>query len=121
MVFRSIISGNIGGFPAAIRERVSPAGGGSGYFCHINGDRSGFADMGESARDLMIQDKFIAAQQSCELRQYLDGAAADASIGDIVDSCRVWESHTDAGYDRCGRLNPDLRQTISLVTFNQVC
>ena len=43
--------------------------------------------MGESAQDLMIRNKFIAAQQSCELRRYLDGAAEDAFIGDIVDSC----------------------------------
>ena len=78
----------------------------------------GFADTGESACDIMIRNKFIAAQQSCELRRYLDGAAGDASIGDIVDSCRVWESHTDAGSDRCGGLNPDLRQTISQVTVN---
>ena len=28
----------------------------------------GFADMGERTRDLMIRNKFIAAQQSCELR-----------------------------------------------------
>ena len=58
----------------------------------------GFENMGERARDLMIQNKFIAAQQSYELRQHLDGASADASIGDIVDSCRVWESHTEAGH-----------------------
>ena len=64
----------------------------------------------------MTRNKFIAAQQSCELRRYLDGAAADASIGDIVDSCRVWESHTDSWYDRSGRQNPDWRQTISQVT-----
>ena len=63
----------------------------------------GFADMGERARDLMIRNKFITAQQSCELRRYLDGAAADASIRDIVDSCRVWESHTEAGFHRNGR------------------
>ena len=49
----------------------------------------GFENMGERARDLMIQNKFIAAQQSCELRRHLDGASADASIRDIVDSCRV--------------------------------
>ena len=57
----------------------------------------GFENMGERTRDLMIRNKFIAAQQSCELRRHLDGASADASIRDIVDSCRVWESHTEAG------------------------
>ena len=55
----------------------------------------GFADMKEKARDLMIRNKFIAAQRSCELRRHLDGAAAEASIGYIVDSCRIWESHTE--------------------------
>ena len=53
-----------------------------------------FADMDERARDLMIHNKFIAAQQSCELCRYIEGAAADAFIRNIVDSCRVWESHT---------------------------
>ena len=75
----------------------------------------GFADMGERARNLMIHNKFIAAQQSCELRRHLDGAAADASIRDIVDSCRVWESHTEAGYNGCDGLNPKFLRTISQV------
>ena len=47
----------------------------------------GFADMGERDRDLIIRNKFIAAQQSCKLHRYLDGAVVDASIWDIVDSC----------------------------------
>ena len=55
----------------------------------------GFSDMKEKARDLMVRNKFIAAQQSCDLRRYLDGAAPEATIWDIVDSCRVWESHTE--------------------------
>ena len=52
------------------------------------------------------------------MRRHLDGADADASIGDIVDSCRVWESHTEAGYNGRGGLNPELRQTISQVTVD---
>ena len=55
----------------------------------------GFSDMMEKARDLMVRHKFIAAQQSCDLRHYLDGAAPEATIGGIVDSCRVWESHAE--------------------------
>ena len=55
----------------------------------------GFSDMKEKARDLMVCNKFIAAQQSCDLRRHLDGAAPEASIGDIVDSCRIWESHAE--------------------------
>ena len=45
--------------------------------------------MNEKARDLMIRNKFIAAQRSYELYRHLDGAAEEASIGNIVDSCRV--------------------------------
>ena len=55
----------------------------------------GFSDMKEKARDLMVHNKFIAAQRSCDLRRHLDGAAPEASIGDIVDSCRIWESHAE--------------------------
>ena len=55
----------------------------------------GFGDMGKRARDLMVRNKFIAAQQSFGLRRYLDGVSSDAPIREIVDSCRVWESHSD--------------------------
>ena len=51
--------------------------------------------MGKRARDLMVRNKFIAAQQSCGLRRYLVGVSSDAPIREIVDSCRVWESHSD--------------------------
>ena len=56
----------------------------------------GFADMREQARDTMIRDKFIAGQEQCALRRQLDGFAQDTPIGEIVDSCRVWESHSDS-------------------------
>ena len=62
-----------------------------------------FDNMGERACGLMIRNKFIAAQPSRALCRHLDGASAEASIGDIVDSCRVWESHAEDGYD-----GPDL-------------
>ena len=55
----------------------------------------GFGDMGKRVRDSMIRDIFIAAQQNCGLRRHLDGVPSDTPIWEIVDSCRVWESHTD--------------------------
>ena len=55
----------------------------------------GFSDMKEKARDLMVRNKFIASQQSCDLRRHLDSAAPETLIGDIVDSCRIWESHAE--------------------------
>ena len=55
----------------------------------------GYEDMNGQARDIMIRDKFIAGQKQCALRRQLDGFAPDTPIGEIVDSCRVWESHSD--------------------------
>ena len=55
----------------------------------------GFGDMGKRARDAMIRDKFIAGQRHCGMRRHLDSFVPDAPIGEIVDSCRVWESHSD--------------------------
>ena len=49
--------------------------------------------MTEKARDLMVRDKFIASQRSCDLRRHLDGAVPETSIMDIADSCRIWKSH----------------------------
>ena len=65
----------------------------------------GFEDMKEQARDTMIRDKFIAGQKQCALRRQLDGFAQDTPIGEIVDSCRVWESHSDL--DRVSTVNCD--------------
>ena len=56
----------------------------------------GFGDMREQARDTMIRDKFITGQGQCALRRQLDGFAQSTPIGEIVDSCRVWESHSDS-------------------------
>ena len=43
----------------------------------------------------MVCNKFIASQQSCDLRWHLDSATPETSIVDIVDSCRIWESHAE--------------------------
>ena len=59
--------------------------------------------MNEQARDTMIRDKYIAGQRQCALRRQLDGFAQDTPIGEIVDSCRVWESHSDP--DRIATVN----------------
>ena len=77
----------------------------------------GFADMNRKARDLMIRNKFIAAQRSCELRRHLDGAAEEASIGNIVDSCRIWESHTETEFVGIIRRDPDSSQLMPEVTM----
>ena len=55
-------------------------------------------------------NKFIVAQRSCELHRHLDGAAEEASIGNIVDSCRIWESHTETEFVGSVRQDPDSSQ-----------
>ena len=76
----------------------------------------GFADINEKARALMIRNTFIAAQRSCELRRHLDGAAEEASIGNIVDSCRIWESHAETVFVGSVRQDPDDSQSMSEAT-----
>ena len=49
-----------------------------------------FGNMGQTAR----RDRFIAGHESCDLRRYLDCVPPDTPLRDIVDRCRVWESHS---------------------------
>ena len=68
----------------------------------------GFSDMKEQARDMMIRDRFIAGQEQCALRRQLDGFSQDTPIGEIVDSCRVWESHSDSNWIPRERYEPEV-------------
>ena len=54
-----------------------------------------FGDIGQTARLRLIRDRFIAGQETCELRRHLDCLPPDTPLRDIVDRCRVWESHSD--------------------------
>ena len=51
-----------------------------------------YSDIKEKVRDLMVCNKFIASQQSSNLRRHLDSATPETSIVDIVD---IWESHAE--------------------------
>ena len=66
-----------------------------------------FGDMGEAARLRLIRDRFIAGHASCALRRHLDGAPPDAPLRDVVDRCRVWESHAEPEIRRVGRPVPE--------------
>ena len=54
-----------------------------------------FGDMGQTALLRLIRDRFIAGHSSCELRRDLDSVPPETPIRDVVDRCRVWESHAD--------------------------
>ena len=55
-----------------------------------------FADVNASVRLQLVWDIFIAGGQAeCSLRRHLDSVGPNIPIRDIVDSCRVWESHAE--------------------------
>ena len=63
--------------------------------------------MGHTARLHIIRDRFVAGHDSCELRRHLDSVAPETPIREIVDHCRVWESHADSDNRRFGRPGPE--------------
>ena len=66
-----------------------------------------FGDMGHTARLRIIRDRFIAGHDSCDIRRHLHNVAPETPIRDIVDRCRVWESHADSDARRFSRPGPE--------------
>ena len=59
-----------------------------------------FADIDSSIQLQMVRDWFIDGQADCAPRSHLDSFGPDTPMRDIVDSCRVWESHNEAAVYR---------------------
>ena len=73
-----------------------------------------FGDMGQTACLRLIRDRFIAGHSSCELRRYLD------SEHDVVDRCRVWESHADLEIRRMWSVSRTMESMgVQVATVNQ--
>ena len=66
-----------------------------------------FGDMGQTAHLRLIRDRFIADHSNCDLRRHLDSVPPETPIRDVVDPCRVWESHADPAVRRVGKPSPD--------------
>ena len=66
-----------------------------------------FGDMGQTARLRLIRDIFIAGHNSCDLRRHLDSAPPESPIRDVVDRCRVWESHAEPASGRIRKPTTD--------------
>ena len=62
-----------------------------------------FGDMGQTARLRIIRDRFVAGHTSCELCRHLDRVSPETPMRDIVDRCRIWESHVDSDVRRAGK------------------
>ena len=54
-----------------------------------------FVDVDPTVRLQLVRDKFITGQQQLALRRHLDSMGPDTPMVDIVDKCRVWESHEE--------------------------
>ena len=65
-----------------------------------------FGDISQTSRLRLIQDRFIAGHESCKLRRHLDCLPPDTPLRDIVDRCRVWESHSDFSGRSASRPEP---------------
>ena len=73
--------------------------------------------MGHTARLRLIRDRFIDGHDSCALRRHLDSVSPESPIRDIVDRCRVWESHADTEARRFGK--PSLGRVLPIYTVNE--
>ena len=66
-----------------------------------------FGYMGQMVRLRLIRDRFIAGHSSCELRRHLYSVPPETPVRDVVDWCRVWESHADPAVRWVGKPSPD--------------
>ena len=66
-----------------------------------------FGDMGQTARLRLIRDIFLAGHSNCDLRRHLDSVSPETPIRDVVDRCRVWESHADPAVRQMSKPTPD--------------
>ena len=63
--------------------------------------------LAQTARLRLIRDRFIAGHSNCDLRRHLDSVSPETPIRDVVDRCRVWESHADPAVRRMGKPSQD--------------
>ena len=71
--------------------------------------RRAFADIDSPIQLQMVRDRFIDGQAECALRRHLDSFGPNTPMQNIVDRCRVWESHNEAAvrcHEGSGRNSP---------------
>ena len=62
--------------------------------------RGAFVDIDPLLQLRMVRDCFIDGQVEWALRRHLNSLGPDTPMADIVDSCRVWESHVEVASGR---------------------
>ena len=77
-----------------------------------------FGDLSLSTHLQLVCDRFIAGQRECSLHRHLDSMEPGTSIQDIVDSCRVWESHAE--FTDCRRDQPIPKRPLPVYMIDEV-
>ena len=67
----------------------------------------------------MVRDQFIDGQAECALRRHLDSLGSDTSMADIVDCCRVWESHVEVETEQQSRTDRHPPRAVCQVTEDE--
>ena len=84
--------------------------------------RRAFADVNTLVQLQLVRDRFIAGQAECALHRHLDSMGPDTPMRDIVDSCRLWESHAEATDSWGGGQDPEYPRAIyQVVEDSQSC
>ena len=82
--------------------------------------RRAFTDVNASVRLQLVRDRFIAGHAECSLRRHLDSVGPDTPMRDIVDSCRVWESHAEVTDSWGGGQKPEFPREIYQVAEDRL-
>ena len=61
----------------------------------------------QATRKELTDARFIAGHENCDLQRYLDCVPPDTPLRDIVDRCRVWESHGTTEIRRVSKPIPE--------------
>ena len=72
--------------------------------------------MGSNTRTHLIRDQFISSHPNCDLRRHLDSVPPDTPIRDIIDRCRMWESHSDTDDRRVVKPTPEKARPVYAVS-----
>ena len=78
-----------------------------------------FIDMDPLIQLHMVRDRFIDGQAECALRRHLDSLGPDTPMADIVDCCRVWESHVEVEIKQQSRTDRHPPRAVCQVTEDE--
>ena len=81
--------------------------------------RMAFIDIDISIQLHLVRDRFIDGQVEYALRRHLDSLGPDTPMADIVDCCRVWESHRDVETEPRTSADRRLAHAICQVTVDE--